>query len=126
MPTQTCKSLRDLQLKFTYAGVQGHKVFFTHVMKREGTDKSSAIRSIREFKEKVNKYESETGYTLTYGVNKTKDMPYLQMTPKSKDMSIAKLVRKICHDLDKPIKVDIKHKSCVYNHETGRCNLKRD
>jgi hypothetical protein len=116
-----CKSLRDLHLYFTYAGVAGHRANFHNVPKR--SDAVKCKESIKSFQSKINAYKDKTKYELKFGVSKT-GIPYLELSPKSPNMSIAKLIRYICHEMDKKISVSLKHKTCIYNTETQRCRIK--
>ena len=82
-----CKSLRDLHLYYTYSNTAGHKANFSNVPKR--ADASKCKEFINNFQSKINAYKKQTGYELKYGVSKGK-VPFLELFPKSADMSIAK------------------------------------
>lgn len=127
---QTCTSLRDLHLKFNYTNQAATTAQFTHVKTRE--DYKKCIETIQNFVDKINKLANkkigagiallvtDKSVTLKFipKINGTSD----EMTPKSV-RNIPSLIRYVCHTMNKNVEVKIKHKTCIYNPETGRCKI---
>lgn len=112
-----CRSLQDLGLKYKYHNDK-LKATFTHVARR--LDKEKCIQSIKAFQKKINSHSKDTGYKLLYGIKE--GAPYFKISPQN-NVDIPELVKHICYNLSKKIKVKIEHKMCEWNPPTRRCRI---